>query len=84
LSFKAFLNVVFTGCNRAVYFLESAMHAVNFFFVSMEIGAGWKALDCSATIYNALNIHPCVAGRPPCRDTTNSSQYNKANNKLEV
>jgi hypothetical protein len=45
LSFKAFLNAAFTGCNRAVHFLESAMHAVNLFFVSMEIGAGWKALD---------------------------------------
>jgi hypothetical protein len=57
LSFKAFLNVAFTGCNRVVHFLESAMHAVNFFFVSMEIGVGWKALDCLATIYNALILH---------------------------
>src|SRR5450432_221934 len=54
LSFKAFLNVAFTGCNRAVHFLRGSKHAVDFFFVSMEIGTGWKTLDCSATFCNAL------------------------------
>ena len=54
LSFKAVPIVTFTGGNRAVQFLRSTVHAVHLFLVPIEIGAGWKTLDCLATFCKAL------------------------------
>lgn len=54
LSFEAVPIIAFTSSNRTVQFLSSIMHAVHLSLMLIEIGAGWKTLDCLATFCKAL------------------------------